>query len=289
MYWNDKLLAVGSGFIGQLNDEDFLITSRHNLAGRNWETNELLSTWSVEPTRVVLRMQTSKPGVVEWTNRELPLLDEDELPLWYEHPELGRNADVAVLPIQRDEAYFVDAYDIARPAPADEPTLSAGDGLFVVGYPRGFTPHVGIPVWVRASVASEPSVGFRGLPLYLVDSRTTDGQSGSAVVLRPGVNRSIRMRDGSITATDLDDSWIAGVYSGRVNLLDARPITVTTSEGDEVTIPSERFDIGLVWTTGAILAAADGRTRFPATGEGGAHWEPFEDWTGSYDDEVVAD
>lgn len=292
MHWEGKLLAVGSGFIVSLHGAHLLVTARHNLAGRHWETNEPLSRWSVTPDSLTIRMQANNPGVLEWANRNMPLVDKNDLPLWYEHPKYGRNADVAVLPLPDDTAYFVDAFDIAEPSPSEQPTLSAGDDLFVIGFPRGFSPHVGIPVWVRATVASEPAIGYKGLPVYLVDARTTAGQSGSAVVLRPGVNRAVRMVDGSIVGTSIDDSWIAGVYSGRVSLpqpalSEAIPAIESAASGGAP--PVDQFDIGIVWTTGAILAAAEGRTRFPATGDGAARWEPDEDWSGSYDAEVAAD
>jgi hypothetical protein len=285
MRWDDKQLAVGSGFIASLEGANFLVTARHNLSGRHWESNELMSEWNVDPNNVTIRMQANNPGVLEWKNLHLPLVGDDGFPLWFEHPTLGRQVDVAVLPLSDDPEYFVESFDIAVPPPSREPLLSAGDELSVVGYPRGFSPYIGVPIWVRASVASEPSIGYKALPTYLVDSRTTTGQSGSAVVLRPGVNRAVQMRDQSIVATAIDDAWIAGVYSGRISLPDVSTDAAATSANPEGVSQRHNndLDIGIVWTTGAILATIQGRTRISVSGEEQRRWEPGVDWSETFD------
>lgn len=275
MWWEHQRLALGSGFIATHDGETFLVTARHNLSGRDWPSNELKSAWSVEPDRVILKMQVATPGVLAWSDREVRVLDDDGAPLWYEHPTLGRGADIAVMPLQDDEQWFVDAFDIAKPDAEREPVLSAGDDLFVVGFPRGFTPYVGIPIWTRASVASEPALDYDNRPMYPVDARARKGHSGSPVVLRPGLGRTVRMRDGSHYTTSMADAWIAGLYSGRVSV----PGDIEAEQWDGGgTTASETLDIGLVWKTGAILSTVAGRTRFPAAGSGPPRWEPKEDW-----------
>jgi hypothetical protein len=280
MHWQSQDLAVGSGFIARLGSEVFLVTARHNLAGRHWETNELLSKWSVSPDRVTIRMQVQNPGVLEWANRVERVTDEEYRPLWFEHPRFGRRVDLAVLPLASDTKYLAESFNLERPPPHSEPLIAAGDDLFVVGFPRGFTYHVGLPIWTRASVASEPAIPYKGLPLYLVDARTTTGHSGSAVVLRPGVNRAVRMRDESIVGTSIEDAWIAGLYSGRIGLPGS--FANTPAEPGSTCRPAgpgtNDLDIGLVWDTGAILATAEGRTLFPAADDSPPTWIPLDDW-----------
>ncbi|MCJ1708045.1 serine protease [Microbacterium sp. VKM Ac-2923] len=275
MWWEHQRLAVGSGFIATYGGENFLVTARHNLSGRDWPSNALMSEWSVEPDRVVMKMQVAAAGVLAWSDRAVRVLGDDGAPLWYEHPTLGRGADIAVLPLEDDEQWFVDAFDIAKPDAEHEPMLSAGDDLFVVGFPRGFTPYVGLPIWTRASVASEPALDYDNRPMYLVDARTRKGHSGSPVVLRPGRGRTVRMRDGSDHTTSIDDSWVAGLYSGRVRISGENE----PGQADQAcAAPPETLDIGLVWKTSAILSTVSGRTRFPAEGSGPPTWEPAEDW-----------
>lgn len=286
MWWEQHKLAVGSGFIASTGGESYLVTVRHNLAGRRWPDNEPLSTRGVFPDRVIVKMQVAESGVLAWSDRVLPVLDADGAPLWYEHPQLGRRADIAALPLQEDAQWFVDAFDVSQPDSSQEPLLAAGDDLFVVGFPRGFTPYVGVPIWTRASVASEPGLPYDGLPMYLVDARTRKGHSGSAVVLRPGVSRTVRMRDESLHTTSIDDAWIAGLYSGRVRIPGAEDDEPSAGDGTGAA-SAEILDIGLVWRTGAILATIDGRTRYPAAGEGPPRWEP--EWAGSTSKEVYVE
>lgn len=277
MWWEHQRLAVGSGFVAKLNGANYLVTARHNLSGREWPGNQLKSKWSVEPDRVIMKMQVAVPGVLAWSDREVRLVDEHGAPLWFEHPRLGRGADIAALPLEDDEEWFVDAFDIAKPPPDREPMLAAGDDLFVVGFPRGFTPYVGVPIWTRASIASEPGLDYENRPMYLVDARTRKGHSGSAVVLRPGVSRTVRMSDDTLYTTSIDDAWIAGLYSGRVVVQEDRQDAVDDCQEAPAAF-SETLDIGLVWKTGAILSTIEGRTRFPAVGDGSPHWEPEDDW-----------
>lgn len=283
MWWQQQKLAVGSGFIASQGSAKFLVTARHNLAGRRWPDNALLSKWGVDPDRVIVKMPVSEPDIPAWSDCELPLLDDDGFPLWYEHPQLGRRADLAALPLVDESTWVSDAFDVSTPAPDGEPMLSAGDDLFVVGFPLGFTPYIGTPIWTRASVASEPALPYDNLPMYLVDARTRVGHSGSAVVLRPGMNRSVRMRDGSTYTTSIDDAWIAGLYSGRVRIPggsergqqagDALYVEPELDPDSGISSEAEVLDIGLVWRTGAILSTIEGRTRFPSKGDAPPRWE----------------
>ncbi|GAA5090725.1 hypothetical protein GCM10025760_16750 [Microbacterium yannicii] len=165
MWWAHQQLAVGSGFIATLDGAGYLVTARHNLSGRDWPSNQLKSRWCVEPDRVIMKMQVAAPGILAWSDREVRVVDDSGEPLWFEHPKLGRGADIAALPLENDEEWFVDAFDIAKPTPEREPLLSAGDDLFVVGFPRGFTPYAGVPIWTRASVASEPAFDYDNRPM----------------------------------------------------------------------------------------------------------------------------
>ncbi|GAA5090721.1 hypothetical protein GCM10025760_16740 [Microbacterium yannicii] len=97
------------------------------------------------------------------------------------------------------------------------------------------------------------------------------------MVLRPGISRTVSMRDGSLYTTSIDDAWIAGLYSGRVVVPEERQEAAGDCE-QPPPVPAETLDIGLVWKTGAILSTIAGRTRFPADGDGSPRWEPEEDW-----------
>jgi hypothetical protein len=110
-----------------------------------------------------------------------------------------------------------------------EPRFWVMQDVFIVGYPFGLNHGYLWPLWIRGSVASEPTLLFTykddEYPLFLVDSRTRPGNSGSPVFLR--------RRHFTETAADdaLPRSRLIGVYSGRIN---------------------EQSDLGIAWHIGEV-------------------------------------
>jgi hypothetical protein len=250
MTFNENPLAVGSGLFARHGGQDFLVTVRHNLAGRDFERNAILHKRGVTPDSVTVRMRAVNPAI-GWVNKKFALLDGDDVPLWFEPLSGASQSDIAVLPIAVDADAQVESWQLDRPQPAQEPTISAAQELFVVGYPRGFAYHVNMPVWSRASVASEPSIPYQGRPVFLIDSKTTRGQSGAPVILRPRWHEPVRMADGSTVEAVEGDAWVTGVYSGRVR---------------------KGMQIGMVWRLPAIVDAIESRTSYPSTGRGQPVW-----------------
>jgi hypothetical protein len=232
VFWesDEAGLAVGSAFVVRRDEQEYLVTARHNFTGRDAD-GHLRSSRGVEPTRVLARFLTSTDPY-EWDDVMLPLLDADAFPLWFEHPNFGRDVDVAVLPLG-DRGHVLPAFDIFDVAAHEEPSVRVGDDLFVAGYPLGHASYEGLPIWIRASIASEPWMRYGNLPSYLIDAATTEANSGSAVILRPPIGAHVRTTNRGIRAAADDENWIAGVYSGRI---DDRGLTV-----------------GVVWRVRAII------------------------------------
>lgn len=94
----------------------------------------------------------------------------------------------------------------------------ASQDAFVVGFPLGIIAKVPIPVWKRATIATEPGVDLDGLPKLLVDTATRSGMSGSLVLAHHILLGDYKMADGTEVTNSLiavKDS-ILGVYSGRL-------------------------------------------------------------------------
>ncbi len=84
---------------------------------------------------------------------------------------------------------------------------------FVLGYPVGL--DVGkTPVWKRASIASEPDWDFDNLPIFLIDSGTKQGMSGSPVVIFSGGGTYIDANGNTVLGGGAIFKFL-GVYSGR--------------------------------------------------------------------------
>jgi len=116
--------------------------------------------------------------------------------------------DVAVLPIEPDERFIAaPKNDLENAPPIDfEPII--GKEVFVLGYPFGqlairLSP---LPIWKRASIATELAYLVEELPMFLVDTATRMGMSGSPVVFILGeFQQFLGVYSGRIGAEDLGD------------------------------------------------------------------------------------
>lgn len=249
---NWTVMAHGSAFVYRLDGQDHLVTARHNVTGRHWQTNEFLGKYSSGPTHLRVWLSTERPENWQVERSEddprhaniqvrlfahlVPLVDEEWLPTWTQHPALGADMDVAVLPFHPPDDVVVMSWErevVPRTGPEQcpwPPQLFPGEDVFVVGYPYRLMTGPILPLWIRGTVASNPVFGYhdgrRAYPLWLVDARTRKGQSGSPVMRSRSVGTIVVRNDGRAGITQFPDSELLGVYSGRT---------------------SDESDLGFVW------------------------------------------
>lgn len=239
-------LSWGSSFLYELDRQVYIVTARHNVTGKHWQTGEWLTSRSSAPTHLKVAF-LPKPPTQGWQIRQSqdnPRLGEmrmrmpmysiplivgeigDEKPLWKEHPELGSDMDVAVLPFvdNRGDALITSwKPPVNEPAPDGMiwPPLSAGQDIFIIGHPLGMASGPLLPLWMRGTIASEPSmghnVGGETLPLMVIDARTRSGSSGSVVIRHRPDGTLIKKADETYGVTVGSHSEILGVYSGRTH------------------------------------------------------------------------
>jgi len=81
------------------------VTARHILSARTWRENAWRNDHQVAPNyiRIGVRGKTVDGGFnadsLPVYDIVLPLLDDDEKPLWLEHPTRRQHVDVAALPL----------------------------------------------------------------------------------------------------------------------------------------------------------------------------------------------
>lgn len=203
-------LAVGTAFFYRRNGGLFLVSNWHNFSGRDPATRQPLADHRGVPDTVSCYMCLNAPVIKrEWS--DIPLI-ENECPAWYHHPSFGSGVDIGVLPVSLNDKFKA---IVLNDIPYEQMTLRVSHDVFVLGYPLGIMNSHGLPVWKRASVASEPGTSS---PTYLVDTATRSGMSGSPVLFR---YRGFYKNDPQSTAP-ADDDWFgegdmfAGVYSGRL-------------------------------------------------------------------------
>lgn len=226
LLFEDQVLATGSGFFWQKEGAYYLVTNWHNLSGRDPTTKIPLSDTAALPDRVrFLEYEKGKNepdgGLYQINVRQITLPLFADYPfqsLWYEHPIHGSAVDVAVMPISREN---VSASTLIMPAQSLEsdcikPPFVTQD-VYVIGYPLGIISGLPVPIWKRATIASEPLVDPEGLPKVLVDTATRKGMSGSVAITQTFQVGPYPKKDGSNSNTLMAITReILGVYSGRI-------------------------------------------------------------------------
>jgi hypothetical protein len=238
-----RVVAFGSGFLYRLDGQDFLVTARHNFTARHWQTNACLGDMPVEPTHLRMAFLPQTPsegwkvtvdGGEEQMRRTgsmqilmpvytLSPLGEDWKPLWLEHPHYGARMDVAAIPVRKIlEEVLTVPWEPPKQDDGIWTQVGAGDDVLVVGYPYGLSSGPLLPLWIRGTIATEPTLGFRvdgeDLPLMLIDAKTRKGQSGSPVMRRRPRGTPVFAGGKAIQGYTLGPrSEIVGVYSGRTS------------------------------------------------------------------------
>jgi hypothetical protein len=232
-----SVLSTATGFLTQHGDSLWLITNRHVVTGLNQVDGTVISKTGAVPDKLCAWIPEPASDRIEWAPVSLPLVNGDQRPLWVEHPIHKGQADMAAvrLPSLRGKDF---AYDILG---LGQVVISPAEILSVVGYPfgipaGGLRPLDRMPaqgffgIWTTGWIASEPSLDHDGLPVFLLDSRTRMGQSGSPVIFSrpngavPKVGGNIEFHTGRVTE-------LVGLYSGRIN---------------------EQSDLGRVWKRAAL-------------------------------------
>jgi hypothetical protein len=146
-------MADGSAFIYNLDGRDHLVTARHNLTGRHWQTNACIGGYPVNPTHLRVMLLTNPPeqwqisalndnprvGNIQVLLKQylLALIGDDWGPIWKQHPILGTDMDVAVLPLTAPEDTMIVPWQRKTaqlgPHDVDWPQLTAGQDVFIVG------------------------------------------------------------------------------------------------------------------------------------------------------------
>ena len=237
--WNANELGSGTAFVVSNNSESFLITNWHNVAGRNLDTRERFSSRGVTPDQIaVLHNDAHSVGTWQWVTHDL--LDDQDRPLWLVHPRLGNAADLVALPLDRmprraEVSFMPYSLEEALHPMMLKPSLTVS----IVGFPFGLASNAGIGIWAQGSIASEPELDYDDKPMFLIDSRTRPGQSGSPVISFFG-GGSLVDKTGNMFVGLPPQHELLGIYSGRIN---------------------SESDIGRVWKTEAILETVQGGIR----------------------------
>jgi len=206
MYFEGTKLASGTAFFVKSERGPVLITNRHNLTGRNQDTDKPIDIkHSGIPNHARFQIIGSHDPV--WYHFDLI---KDDIPVWVEHSEFNSKVDVVGV-------LFSELKDtIHRYANTDVSWYKheVAERIHVIGYPFGMNENFGI--WATGYIASEPDKNYNNLPAILVDCRARTGQSGSLVIsrIKPGESATHK---GKVYLAKKEMVHYIGVYSGRIN------------------------------------------------------------------------
>lgn len=199
-------IGTATGFFYSAKGETAFVTNWHVLSGRNTYTGQPIRKDAATPDEIGMHLHhPSQLG--KWYWRKVPLYDAGENALWLQHKS-GQNIDVALVKCSNAEPYALPAAN-----ETSDMLFAVSMDAYILGFPKGITHSVVLPIWKRASIATEPQVPYEELPVFLVDSATREGMSGSPVFLR---------QFGSYISTNMDFlggaaayTRFVGIYSGR--------------------------------------------------------------------------
>lgn len=227
MMFDNTRLSTCTSFIVQWGEKFYLITNRHNLTGRDNNTDECLHPDAAIPNKIVVDF--NKKGFLGQTIRgEMNLFNENNERMWLEHPEFGGKVDIGAIDISFD-ANGIEYYPYVLEDDFDI-KIQPSDQLNVLGFPFGETQAAKLAIWSTGFMASDYGVDYNALPLFLIDCRARQGQSGSPVIVCRNSGVYIDMQ-GNTKIMRGSRYKLFGVYSGRIN---------------------KESDLGYVWKTKAI-------------------------------------
>ena len=262
-YFNETAGSISTSFLWKHNQNFSLVTAWHVVSGRHFQSKKVLSKTGLLPNKlavsVCVALRHSGFHWVTWPV-QIPLYFDDGRARYLVHPEKGDDFDIAVLPLGSNfVGEIITAASKVRDAPREcfavecaseitqEMLLMAADDVFIVGFPEGIQGGEYLPIWKRASIASEPAVDPNKLPVMLVDTLGKEGLSGSPVYRRATSGVYFTEPGKSTVATGPVSNFV-GLYSGRFG-----------SEGAEA-------QLGIVWKRAcveeAIARGQQGRSSF---------------------------
>ena len=152
-------------------------------------------------------------GTWKFSSQPLPIRDGPNL-LWLRNP----SQDVAVMSVQAPPEFAKAAIPLGWLA--DETSFEAGgiepgDEMFVLGFPQGYAANPsGFPILRVAHISSYPVAAGDGYPIFMLDMRVFEGNSGGPVFLASTLER----RPGAPVA---GAPYVTGVLTQAAQKIDA--------------------------------------------------------------------
>ena len=238
MMLNDVILGYGTCFFWKHENQIFLVTNWHNITGKDANSGQIIHSKAVVPNKIMFDLWIDKS--LNNRGQGWIILEGKDASRWLIHPEFGQTVDVVCVPLPAElGAHVFPINDV------EETLLGThiADDLFILGYPGGIEVER-LPIWKRASVATEPDFDIDALPKLYVDTASTKGMSGSPVIRRS--SGTAMLENGSVGFGPSTHTRFVGIYSGRVitnNSIEAQLGVVWKARVIDEILTGKRYDI----------------------------------------------
>ena len=203
-------IGMATSFFYSLQGHRYLVSNWHVFSGRNVYTGQANRPDAAIPDAIRITLRLSE-GIGKAKAYDLRLYDSNELPFWRQHKE-GQEVDVAVLSCRKLPPE-IQPYDLPRGTDNQNMAFLIGMDAYILGYPKGIASNKVLPIWKRASIATEPALPHEGRSMVLLDTATREGMSGSPVFLRTFGGYQSSSGDQHLVVGP--STRFIGVYSGR--------------------------------------------------------------------------
>jgi S1-C subfamily serine protease len=216
---------MGKNEKGQVQYRLFIVTNRHVFVNKNGQYLK----------NVFFRFNKKDEGSHLFA---VNLLDEKSEPLWLKHDQ--EDVDLAILPINGAEVLKVGA-DIFVFTEKDsffakdfgKKNISAGDELFVLGFPRSISGDARNFVIIRHGIIARVDDELLKKNFYYIDASAYPGNSGGPVIIKPEIC--------SIEGTAHNSlAGLVGVVSGGETYSD---IAISQQTGEVKAISTEQMGL----------------------------------------------
>lgn len=201
-------ISIGTGFFWTHQGKPYLITNKHNLTGKHFETEKCLSKTCAIPN--ILKGYSYSKKLKSFTFC-LPLNQDN--PNWLEDNQ--NKSDIVAISLEK---YFQpfdsnnDNFNYANEYNSNA-IIRVSLDVFVLGYPKGLHQQ-NLPIWKRASIATEPNINaYQSQPSFLIDTATKQGMSGSPVYFYA---EAYTAENGDYKIMSQKEPKFLGIYSGRL-------------------------------------------------------------------------
>jgi len=219
----DKIkLAVASGTLYKKDNLTYIVTAWHNISGRHADTLKLLSKQAAIPNNIVatIDVKITQADFVGFIRMSITIpLIENGKTTYYVHPQGYPKVDVVAIPVDLQNVYIMEGniasgenVDLPIQLKSNQPnslatdvvhiqdcefksydienyseTLYVSDDIFIIGYPRGITDYTMQPIWKRATIATQPHLGWEQQERKCSPPYAATGKRGTGNPARPAV------------------------------------------------------------------------------------------------------